>query len=88
MPDMVELEWESFCKKLREHQDHNIVAVRYKGIQGYSCCQVQGIQGYSCCQVQGDTRIKLLSDTIQINSEKYSFNINSDFRKLYVDTKV
>ena len=31
MPDMIELEWESFSKKLREHQDHNIVAIRYKG---------------------------------------------------------
>jgi len=47
MPDMVELEWESFRKKLREHQDHNIVAVRYKGVQGYDC------------QVQGGTRIRL-----------------------------
>ena len=47
MPDMIELEWESFSKKLREHQDHNIVAVRYKGIQG-------GTRGYK--GIQGGTR--------------------------------
>ena len=54
MPDMIELEWESFSKKLREHQDHNIVAVRYKGIQG-------GTRGYKDTTVmykgvQGGTR--------------------------------
>ena len=54
MPDMIELEWESFSKKLREHQDHNIVAVRYKGIQGYDCQVQGGTRGYK--GIQGDTR--------------------------------
>ncbi len=58
MPDMVELEWESFRKKLREHQDHNIVAVRYKGVQGYDC-QVQGgtrgTRGYKVHHISSDT---------------------------------